>query len=185
MLTGHSQAFLFSVCPQLMLSWEMNTQRLIQSGDWEESNFKAKVWMFQLGSEFIRGQSISQYPPYNISSFKRPLWHFQFSAKHAISPDSCYSARHTISEWHFSKMVCKPWLEYMKTWFAFREDHIARVMWQTSFSITDSLINQIIIVLNILSFTLFSSTMLSISYVQSNLFAGSGARGQYKLTITQ
>lgn len=112
MLTGHSQAFSFSVYPQLMLSWEMNTQRLIRSADWKESNLKAKVRMSQLGSEFIPRQSISQYQSYNISSFKRPLWHFQFSAKHAISPDSCYITRHTISEWQFSKTVCKPWLEY-------------------------------------------------------------------------
>ena len=107
-----SHAFPFSVCPQLVLSWEMNTQRLIQSADWKESNLKAKVRMSQLGSEFILRQSISQYQPYNISSFKRPLWHFQFSAKHAISPDSCYITRHTISERHFCQTVCKPWLEY-------------------------------------------------------------------------
>lgn len=103
MLTGHSQGFPFRVCPQLMLSWEMNARRLIQSADWEGSNLKAKVRMSHLGSEYIPRQSISQYRPYNVSSFKRPLWHFQFSAKRVVSPDSCYVTRRTILEWHFLK----------------------------------------------------------------------------------
>lgn len=67
----------------------------------------------QVRSKFMAKQSMSYLQPCKANSFKPALWHFPFSARHATEWDSCHIIRHVISEWHFSEMVCKTWLNVM------------------------------------------------------------------------
>lgn len=73
-LTRHWQSVPFSVCPPLILPWEMNAQQLIQSADLESYLNRRR-----LESEFIRGPSFWQHQPYFrllTAAFQRRILRF-------------------------------------------------------------------------------------------------------------
>lgn len=107
MLTGHSQASSFN--PQLVLSREMNTQHLVWSAKWKESNLKAEVRMSQL--QFIPRQSISQHLPFNISTFLNGHGDiFNFLPCMPSLQTAVVSWDTLLQSSTFLETACKPWL---------------------------------------------------------------------------